>query len=377
MKNCKILIFILSVILLLVVIKFIKGCRPKEGFNQEYLSNLENLKYNMGQKYWSQFFSPSHIQKVYDNNSPEELKEYLKNSLKNKPDMDNEDEKDEMVNDILKVFNNRYLNPTNSNNPYKWETRDWDTQTDDKLKFDNSDLSESNTIKSQIEIMKKYINYLIDSNKNHSWKGDVNSKKIDQIIKYINVKEETSSNNGSLEQLEKLITAQAAKNIEQDKALSTHITSQVKKDSEQDTAIVEIPTLIDNTIPKKLSEFESQFQTYQAAQEKIDKKQDDAHKALKSGFSTYSVAHTKNHSDLNKDISTYRTDHAMMHATQQATDNNQDTIIKKNYDDLEKWVKIFETARAKLDFKVKCQDKNGNDNWNVENCPDWLKGKSP
>ena len=161
--------------------------KSREGFADS--TELKYLEYDTKQKYWSQFFDWGKRDEKYKNDLSDEDKNGLTEFLRQKGQENN----NELFNGILEVLDNRFINTSNSYNPYKWKSwkniqkKETDNLIEETSKYADSNLSDDNTVKSQIEIMKKYIDYLIKSNEDHSWKGDVNSKKIDQIIDYINV----------------------------------------------------------------------------------------------------------------------------------------------------------------------------------------------
>ena len=391
MKNSKLLIFILSVILLIVVIKCVRGVMPREGFAPKTVSTDDF--YNMPPT--NALSSDSDYQQLISKfvYNPGSLHGYLPKGLKYGDKITHSRLKKDSDGSQWSGDDEKYLIMTDKS----------DFQT-----FFNRIAFNFGVLKREIDKLNKLHNDFasktglqisarrVFSSANKS-DIDANAKKIKEIndigiVKKLNSKIDVSklktlASASDLQNLSDKIdgflkkadfnnykATQQATDNKQNKHRNAFINTQYAG------KIAEIEQLIeDSSTGYSSASFlkEADFNNYKEKQETKDSEQNKHRNAFINTQYAGKIAEIEQSIKESSTDVLKEADFNKYKATQQATDNNQDTKIKKNYDDLEKWVKIFETARAKLDFKVKCQDKNGNDNWNVENCPDWLKGKSP
>ena len=402
MKYSKILIFILSVILLIVVIKCVRGVSPREGFVRKFIysegtgsqradtNDEKQLRYNI-------MVLANIVNEINDSvetlsGEKDTIREYVDElaTIVGKDDFETKGTKIGALEDTTDLYTNITMKEDMYNSVYNLYQMIIDLNTRLITQEANNSIPTHTHQASEISG-----EMWVDNSEFTTYKTKQAAKDSTQ---------DTA--------LSTYITSQVEKDSKQDTALSTYITSQVEKDSEQTEELVRVldeyketqkatdnnqndirDAFIENQYPTdiasikksikkesgsldRVKKLQSIFDSYKATQAVTDTTQDKEHNALNYEFSTYSEGHTKNHSDLNEDISSYRTDHAMIHATEQtrvnAEFNDQDTALSK-------WEDIFKSAQVNLGIRIKCQNKKTGE-WGKtpgEFCPDWFKASVP
>jgi len=380
MKYSKILIFILSVILLIVVIKFMKGCRSKEEFVSKFEGDTSRIRNKLtrddGVVYNNIVALGNIVNSVFnglltdtesnafqgaegsdpklidpdddDNNTFYKRQKFITNFFENHADADYTDKTLSDVNfggtidkwwendgyeNWPEKFKTNLLDSywKNDRIPKAWMLLDEDSSSD----LENNVQLDKNV--NQMSLRMLAINKFF-SNHNDVLTGESNDytiatliQKIDEIDRKLNsnITSQAAKDSTQDSALSKYITAQAAKDSNQDTALSTYITSQVEKDSKQDTAL---STYITSQVEKD-SEQDTALSTYITSQTAKDSEQkaiDDKQNDIRNAFiNTRYAGEIAEIEKLIKESSTdvlKEADFNKYKATQAVTDTTQDGV---------------------------------------------------
>ena len=378
----KLLIFILSVILLIVVIKFMRGGRPREGFSQVRARDFYKMPSTNA---LSSDLEYKDLESLFLHNPGTMHSQQLPKGLKYGDKLTYSYQKKHHDGTAWRGDDEKFIIMTNKvdfSSFFKRIAFNFGVLKREIDKLNRRETSTRQKYEASLSEIKGLVTANTDNitaNKDNIAKNTASittntssiAKNTDNIAKNTASITTNTSSIGLLENNLELLEA----NTSSGDALKEFITKQAGRDSKQDKNLVKIKDFDNYKKTKQITDknqagahkvLNDKFQTYQAAQAKKDSEQDVSLTTL----SVFKGAHDAIHTKLNEDISSYRTTHAMMHETEK-------TRVKKNYDDLEKWTQIFKTAQAELGFKVKCQGPDGN--WGIanEHCPKWLQGKSP